>query len=128
MEGMRRYLWLLWFVLDLALVIVFAASGRASHEEAATVAGTLQVAWPFLVALAIATLATRGWRTINSVWPWGVVVWLVTALLGMLLRVAVAHGGFALSFQLVTLGVLGLFLLGRRIVTDMLLRNRVKLR
>lgn len=125
---MRRSLWLLWFVADLLLVVVFAASGRASHEEGGSFLDTLQVAWPFLAALVIGTALTRAWRTINDVWPSGVIVWLVTALLGMAFRVLFTSGGFALSFQFVTLGVLGLFLLGRRAVVGMLIRNRVKLR
>lgn len=124
---MRRPLWILWFLLDIALVIVFAASGRASHDEAASLAGTALVAWPFLLALLVGTVLTRPGRTINEVWPWGVIVWLVTVVLGMLLRV-VTGGGFAWAFFFVTLGILGLFLIGRRAVAGLLIRNRVKLR
>lgn len=124
---MRRFSWLPWFALDIVLVIIFAASGRASHEEEATVAGTLLVAWPFLLALLLGTLATKPWKTINDVWPWGFVVWLVAVLGGMGLRV-LTGGGFAWAFLLVTLGILGLFLIGRRAVAGLLIRNRVKLR
>ncbi|RKW71135.1 DUF3054 domain-containing protein [Galactobacter caseinivorans] len=124
---MRRYSWLPWFALDIVLVIVFAASGRASHEDTASVLGTLNVAWPFLVALVIGTVLTKPWKTINEVWPWGLLVWLITVLFGMALRV-LTGGGFALAFLFVTLGILGLFLLGRRAVAGLLIRNRVKLR
>lgn len=124
---MRRYSWLPWFALDIVLVIVFAASGRASHEEAASVLGTLVVAWPFLLSLLVITMLTKPWNTINEVWPWGVVVWLVTVLGGMALRV-ITGGGFAPAFLFVTLGILGLFLIGRRAVAGLLIRNRVKLR
>ena len=38
-------------VIDAALVIVFAALGRASHAEQNPVVGALATAWPFLVGL-----------------------------------------------------------------------------
>ena len=124
---MRRFSWLPWFVADLVLVVIFAASGRGSHEESLGLAQILATAAPFLIALVIATVATRPWRSINDVWPWGVVVWLVTSGGGLLLRLAfgdTAHG----AFPLVATGMLGLFLLGRRAVAGLLIRHRVKLR
>ena len=45
------------------------------------------------------------------------VVWLVTAVVGLALRV-VTGGGFAWSFGLVTLVVLGTFLIGWRCVVE----------
>lgn len=101
------------FALDAAFVLLFATLGRTSHTEGVTWAGVLGVAWPFLVALALGwALARRrsGWPTRM---PGSTVVWLVTVLLGLALRVA-AGGGFAWSFGLVTLLVLGLFLVGWR--------------
>ena len=47
---------------DTACVIGFAAAGRSQHEEAATIAGLLQTAWPFLLALAFAWVASAAWR------------------------------------------------------------------
>ena len=44
-------------LLDLLLVAVFAAVGRASHGE--SVAGVFVTAWPFLVACLIAWLLRR---------------------------------------------------------------------
>jgi len=124
---MRRYSWLPWFAADLVLVVVFAASGRSSHDENLDAIAVLATAAPFLAALVVGTVATRPWRTVNDVWPWGVVVWLVTALGGLGLRLA--FGGTADgAFPLVASGMLGLFLLGRRAVAGLLIRNRVKLR
>ncbi|WP_082590983.1 DUF3054 domain-containing protein [Phycicoccus sp. Soil748] len=99
--------------LDVASVLLFAGIGRASHAEGLTVGGVLGVAWPFLAALAV------GWAVVRArgTWPLAVgaaaPVWLVTACLGLVLRVATG-GGFAWSFGVVTLVVLGLFLVGWR--------------
>jgi hypothetical protein len=104
---------------DALLIIVFAALGRRTHESGMDPAGILWTALPFLIAWAAATLAThRGWALL---WPSGVVVWLVTVIGGLLLRVLFGDTA-AFSFQLVTAGVLGVFLLGRRLVTTLLLR------
>ena len=124
---MRKYWWLLWFAADVALVIVFAASGRSSHEESLGFQAILGTAWPFLVALLVMTLLTRGWRTINDIWPWGAIVWIGTVALGLGLRV-VSGDTAQWPFIMVTTGTLGLFLIGRRAVAGLLIRNRVKLR
>lgn len=105
------------FLLDVAAVLLFATIGRASHAEGVTLAGVLLVAWPFLVALALgwAFARTRGG------WPTRVrgslVVWLTTVVVGLALRVATG-GGFAWSFGVVTLLVLGVFLVGWRCVRE----------
>ena len=62
--------------LDVAVVLVFAAIGRASHGEGNAAVGLLGVAWPFLVGTAL------GWSLVrrrSGRWPVdlgpGVVVW-----------------------------------------------------
>jgi peptidoglycan/LPS O-acetylase OafA/YrhL len=105
------------FVVDACLVLVFATVGRASHDEGLDVAGVLGVAWPFLGGLAVGWLVARR----RGAWPVGLrggaLVWLVTALGGLVLRV-LAGGGFAWSFGLVTLLVLGIFLVGWRCAVE----------
>ena len=107
------------FLGDAAFVLLFATLGRISHAEAVSWAGILGVAGPFLVALAAGWLLAR-WR---AGWPTHVsgsaVVWLVTVVLGLALRVATG-GGFAWSFGLVALVVLGLFLIGWRCAAQVL--------
>ena len=104
-------------VVDVAFVLLFATIGRISHEEGATFGGVAGVAWPFVVALlvgwAIARLRT-GWP---ARMPGSSSVWLVTVVLGLLLRVATG-GGFAWSFGVVTLLTLGLFLIGWRCAAE----------
>jgi hypothetical protein len=101
-------------LLDVVLVVVFAAVGRASHEEASPVLGALLTAWPFLVGTAL------GWvvvRVLRHTWPLGVSpgvsVWFATVLVGLVLRHATGQGTAA-SFVVVAAVVLGLFLLGWR--------------
>ncbi|WMY77449.1 DUF3054 domain-containing protein [Citricoccus sp. I39-566] len=116
--------------LDVLLIILFAALGRRTHESGMDLGGILLTALPFLAAWAVATALTRPGRTWARIWPAGVVVWLVTVVGGLLLRVALGDTA-APSFQLVTAGVLGLFLLGRRAVTAGVLqwrRRRPRLR
>lgn len=106
-------------VVDVLLIVLFASLGRRTHASGMDPVGILWTALPFLIAWAVATLATR--RSWARLWPAGVVVWLVTVAGGLLLRVLFGDTA-AFSFQLVTAGVLGAFLLGRRLVTTLLLR------
>ena len=112
-------------LLDVVLVVVFAAVGRASHAEANPVIGALRTAWPFLVGTGI------GWvvvRVLRGRWPVevgpGVTVWFSTVLFGMLLR-HVTGAGTAVSFVVVASLVLAAFLLGWRAVAAFLARRRV---
>lgn len=108
--------------LDAALVIAFVALGQDQHTSASGPLGLLTTALPYLIGLVAATAFTAGHRTWHRVWPHGLVVWLGTVTVGMTLRVLWGQGGAPLPFVLVTLGVLGLLLLGRRVVSRPLLR------
>ncbi|WP_427017946.1 DUF3054 domain-containing protein [Pseudarthrobacter sp. P1] len=109
-------------VADVVLVLVFAVSGRSSHEESLAVAGVLRTAWPFLAALALGWLATRNWRAPVRLWPNGVLIWVITVMAGMILRVATGNTA-AVPFILVAAVVLGVFLLGHRAVAGLLRRR-----
>lgn len=113
--------WLL--VIDLLLVVVFAIVGRAAHAEALDVAGVVSTAWPFLVGAVLGQATTLAWRSPTRLWPTGVVVWLSTLVVGMLLRV-VTGGGAALAFVIVATCTLALLLLGWRAVALVVLRVR----
>jgi hypothetical protein len=105
------------YLVDALFILLFATLGRMSHAEGLTWGGVLGVAWPFLVACAV------GWVVAWRVRDWPVrmpgapVMWLVTVVLGLALRVATG-GGFAWSFGLVTLVVLGFFLVGWRCAAE----------
>jgi hypothetical protein len=103
-------------VLDVALVVLFAAVGRRSHAEGLDVTGILRTAAPFLVGTAAGWLLaglTRdsGPRSL----AFGAVVLVCTVVLGMLLR-RVLGEGTALSFVVVATTVLAVLLLGWRLV------------
>ncbi|HEY2280100.1 MAG TPA: DUF3054 domain-containing protein [Streptosporangiaceae bacterium] len=102
-------------VLDVAAVLVFVVIGRANHHDGETVPGVASTAWPFLAGLGTGWLVARVWRRPAALVPSGVAAWLGTVAVGMLLRV-VAGQGTAVSFIIVALGFLGLFLLGWRVL------------
>lgn len=99
---------------DALAIVVFAAAGRASHQEGSSLAGVLYTAWPFLLAAAVAWPVLRVWR---GRWPTtpadGLFVWLGTLAGGMAAR-AVNGSGTHWSFVLVAALVLGVLLLGWR--------------
>jgi Protein of unknown function (DUF3054) len=119
---------LLWpaVVVDLVLVVVFAAIGRASHGEAVGVAGLATTAAPFaagwlvgwLLVLVVPLARSRPVGLLA-----GVLVWLPTVVVGMLLRVLIG-AGVQTSFVVVATVVLGVLLLGWRGVAALVHRVR----
>lgn len=106
-------------VVDLMLVIMFAALGNRSHETGLSPGDIVTTAAPFMLGLLMATLITPFARRPSRLWPDGLVVVLLTVGLGMALRVGLGSGGTQLSFILVATGVIGVLLLGRRLVTGL---------
>jgi hypothetical protein len=102
-------------LIDACCVLVFVVIGRASHTKGEALAGIASTAWPFLCGLAAGWIAGRAWRRPLAVSPAGVVIWLCTVALGMVLRV-VSGQGTAAPFIVVALAFLGLFLLGWRLL------------
>jgi peptidoglycan/LPS O-acetylase OafA/YrhL len=102
------------FLVDVVLVVVFAAIGRASHSETSPVLGAVTTAWPFLVGTlvgwTVVRLRRKGWPI--GVGP-GITVWFSTVLFGMLLRLATQQGT-ALPFVAVAAVTLAVLLIGWR--------------
>ncbi|AOW94217.1 hypothetical protein BFN03_00675 [Rhodococcus sp. WMMA185] len=113
-------------LLDAVLVVVFCAIGRSSHGEANALAGLAGTAWPFLTGLAVGWIATlalyRDKFDALLIVPTGIVLWLSTLFVGMILRIA-SNQGTALSFIIVAGTVLAVFLLGWRAVAKALTRT-----
>lgn len=109
---------------DVALVIVFAAIGRASHDEQLTVAGTSETAWPFLGGLVAGWLATLGWRAPLAPVRTGLGIWALTLVGGMLLRAA-SRQSVAVAFVIVAAIVLLVFLVGWRTTATLIRRRAV---
>ncbi|MGD7787779.1 DUF3054 domain-containing protein [Propionibacteriaceae bacterium Y1700] len=115
-----------WLLLDVVLVIVFAAVGRSSHAEALHPLGLLSTSWPFVVATLLAWLVGRFWRVDRRpyrVWPEGLVVWLITVVVGLGLRV-LSGDTAQLPFIIVATISLAVLLLGWRLVAQLVLRRR----
>ena len=109
--------------IDLLAVIVFVLIGRASHGEG--LLGLLVTLWPFAVGLLVGHVLALvlGQRETRSVRWAGVVVWVSTVVVGMVLR-AVSGQGVQLSFVIVTVLVLAALLLGWRFVAWLIARRR----
>jgi Protein of unknown function (DUF3054) len=105
-----------WLAADVVCVLVFCAVGRRSHDEGINVAGIATTAWPFLSGTAVGWLASLAWRRPTALVPTGVVVWLCTVAVGMLLRKATS-AGVAPSFVVVASSVTAVLLLGWRAAT-----------
>ena len=109
-------------ILDLVLVIVFAATGRASHAETLDAAGVLSTAWPFLIAALAgsAIVALLRWPAVSL--RSGALIWLLTLAGGMGLRVATG-GTTAVAFIIVAGATLALLLFGWRALATLLARR-----
>ena len=107
---------------DVVGVLVFCAIGRRSHAEGLTAAGVAETAWPFLTGSAVGWLLSRGWRRPSALVPTGVVVWLCTVAVGMLLRKATS-AGVAVSFVVVASAVTAVLLLGWRAAATVIQRR-----
>ena len=103
------------FAADVACVLLFCTVGRRNHNEAVTLSGIAETAWPFLAGLTAAWLLYRAWREPTAVHPTGVNLWLSTVAIGMGLR-AGTGAGIALSFVLVATVVTGVLLVGWRAI------------
>ncbi|WKG03776.1 DUF3054 domain-containing protein [Mycolicibacterium sp. HK-90] len=100
---------------DLICVVVFCTIGRRSHAEGLTVAGIAETAWPFLTGTVVGWLVSRGWQRPTSLAPTGIVVWICTVVVGMVLR-KLTSAGVAVSFIVVASLTTAVLLLGWRAV------------
>lgn len=119
---------------DVVAVVVFVLIGRANHHDGFALLGVLQTLWPFLVG------AAAGWSIAyvyshvgSSEWfgsdfrparvvPAGLVIWVCTVAIGMVLRYLL-HQGVAVSFIIVATIALGLFMLGWRAIAGYAMRK-----
>lgn len=105
--------------IDVALVVAFVFIGRSSHGEG--LLGALVTLWPFLIGLGVGWLLARAWREPRRLVWTAIIVWLATVSVGMLLRL-VSDQGVQAPFVVVTLVVLGIFLLGWRALSVLVVR------
>lgn len=107
---------------DVVCVVVFCTIGRRSHAEGLTVAGIAETAWPFLAGTGVGWLLSRAWRRPVALAPTGVAVWVITVVVGMLLRKASGQGTAA-AFIVVASVTTAALLLGWRAAVGALSRR-----
>lgn len=112
-----------WIALDVALILVFALLGRASHHEGISLTGVFLTALPFLAAYSLVVVSLLAWRRPSAVLRTAVPLWAGTVIGGLVLRVATGESA-ALAFQIVSAIVLGLFLVVPRAVNALYVRRR----
>ena len=100
-------------VADVLCIVIFVAIGRKNHDEGEAAAGIFRVAAPFLLAAAAGWLATQAWKKPLELQT-GVIIWLTTIILGMVLRHFVFDDGTATAFIIVATVFLCAFLNGWR--------------
>ena len=98
--------------VDVIAVVVFAIVGRSSHGESNDLLGVAVTAWPFLVGCLIGLFVSRSWRRPAAL-STGLVVWLCTLFVGMVLR-ALTGRGVAVTFVIVAGISLAVLILGWR--------------
>jgi len=99
------------FAVDVLLVALFVVIGRASHgEDESAFVVTL---WPFVTGLVVGWVGARGWKRPFSISRTGLLAWVGTVLIGMLLRAATGQG-VQVAFVVVATIVVGAFVLGWR--------------
>ena len=108
---------------DVVIVVGFVLLGRHNHHESSALGATAAVAAPFLIGLAI------GWLLGSTRWApttlaFGVVVWLSTVGLGIVLRSTVFGRSSAGAFVGVATVFLGVTLVGWRLAAFVIERRR----
>lgn len=123
---------LIWALIDVFLVVLFAFQGRSAHESGNSIIGVLDTAWPFLAGLAIGWIITRQWKNttgglpvVFQIWPAAIMLALVTWAIGLLLRSVTGDTNHGM-FPVVALGFLLLMMVGWRIVWGSIVRIRAK--
>ncbi|MBS1673662.1 MAG: DUF3054 domain-containing protein [Actinobacteria bacterium] len=111
--------------IDVVLVVVFAAIGRASHEHTLDAGGVLETAWPFVAGLLVGWLVLRAWRAPAAPLRTGALLVVITVVLGMILRV-VTGGTTAIAFIIVATVTLLVFLIGWRGIAALIARRRTR--
>lgn len=109
--------------LDVVCVLVFCTLGRYNHGEALHPGGITETAWPFLAGAGVGWVLARAWRNPAALVPAGLVVWVCTVAVGMLLRLASGQTAET-SFVIVATAVTAALLLGWRAVAKVIAARR----
>lgn len=114
----------LMIALDVVLVVVFSTFGRGAHSEGLAAGQVWGTAWPFLIGLAVGWLILLVTRRAPAAIGSGVLVWLATLVVGMVIR-GLGDGRVPhWSFMLVAGVVTAVFLIGWRAIRAAVVRRR----
>ena len=105
-------------------MLLFVAVGQRNHDDSTGVSGVIEVALPFLIALVCSWVVSRAWQKPDATKK-GVVIWLITVVLGLLLRNLIFNRGTATPFIIVATLVLGALFVGRRLLSHRFLSHRL---
>ena len=109
--------------VDLLAVLAFVLVGRRSHDEGDALLGLLTTLWPFAAGAVVGHALVAAARLRAGGLRGGLVAWPGTVVVGMLLRTA-SDQGVQTSFVVVTVVVLGVLLLGWRLVARVVRARR----
>lgn len=109
-------------VIDLVLVVTFAALGRASHAEALDGAGLTRTTLPFVAGALLAWITVIMRRGDGTTLGAGVFVWALTLIGGMVFRLLIGDT-IAVAFVIVAAVTLAVFLIGWRALAWLILRR-----
>lgn len=101
-------------VADVVAVLLFAVAGRNAHDESSGATTVLTIAAPFLIGLAAGWIASASPRRAPIAVRTGVVLWVTTVALGLVLRRTIWDRGTALTFVIIATLVLGALIVGWR--------------
>jgi Protein of unknown function (DUF3054) len=118
----RRVAWAV--VADVVSIMLFVVIGRRNHNEStSSIRGVVEVAAPFLIALALGWTMQRLWTRPLRVQR-GIILWLITITFGLVLRRSMFDRGIALPFVIVATLFNGATLVGWRWVANRWLQRR----
>ncbi|MGL5825473.1 MAG: DUF3054 domain-containing protein [Nocardioides sp.] len=102
------------FVVDILLILGFAAIGRRNHDESGALTDVLRTAAPFLIGLVAGWVVATMRRMDVFSYQFGLFAWGTTLFFGMALR-SFFGSGTAISFVLVAAIGLSVTLVGWRL-------------
>lgn len=100
-----------YFVVDVLAVFLFIVVGR--DALAVPFSGDLALAWPYFAGTVLGWIVGRVWKAPRAVRWTGVIVWVATVAIGLLLRFAIGQP-IDSRYAVITFIALGMFLLGWR--------------
>lgn len=111
------------FIADIALVVVFVFIGTRNHNTDQDAAGLASTVAPFLIGLLVGWIVARAWKSPTTV-ATGITVWILTIVVGMLLRHFAWDRGTAGAFVVVATVFNAFTLVGWRVIHENVVSRR----